>query len=210
MARTKTPTAPVRQTIAEQIHDEFADFPNVAVLERRLEHPGDPGSAPIYLLGETQPSCGEIQHFAKSKGKDVCVVCRVPFRRWYIRSINAGMPNRLHAVTYTKGYVKVLRSELADPDQISDLQAGLDEVARRGDGGKIVLAKIPFKAYAAIKLRELELRQSRERNAKKQQAELADAAGQALGDEAGDSISKMQATFSRTASTIQDELADRE
>lgn len=187
--------------------DEFADFPNIAVLERRLESPGDAGSEPIYLKDDPRPSCAEIQHFAKARGKSTCPVCRTPFRKWYVRSINAGVPHRLHHVTYSKGYVKVTIDELADKDQVSDLQpSGLDNVARRGDGGKIVLVKMPFMAYAKIKLRESSIRHDRMHSATRQKDELADAAGHAMGDEAGQTISRMRAEFTRPHSTVQDEL----
>ncbi len=207
-AKATTTNAPVATTaLGKKLQDEFADFPDIALLERRLEHPDDPGSTPIFLKDDPQPSCDEIQHFAKAKGKGVCPICRVAFRRWKVRSINSAMPNRLHGVIHNKRYIKVRKDELADPDQIADLvQNGLDEFARRGEGGKIVLVKMPFMAYAAIKLRELDARMRRDRNPQKMKSDLADAAGSALGDEAGETISKMQAEFSRPSSTIQDEL----
>lgn len=204
-AKATTTVAPTT-ALGKKLQDEFADFPDIALLERRLEHPEDPGSQPIYLKDDPKPSCDEVQHFAKAKGKSLCPICRVPFRRWKVRSVNSAMPNRLHGIIHTKRYVKVRKDELADPDQIADLVAGVDEFARRGEGGKIVLVKIPFMAYAAIKLRELDARMRRDRNPQNMKSDLADAAGSALGDEAGDSISKMQAEFSRPSSTIQDEL----
>lgn len=186
----------------------FEDYPNVGVLERRLEHPEDPGSTPIYLSDEKRPSCGELSHVARSKGAAKCVICKTPFRRWYLRWINSSVPNRLHGIVFHKAYVKVTKDELVDVDQIADLAPSVDQTVRKGEKGQIVLVKIPFLAYAAIKAKERDRRSSRERSAKKVREDLADAAGASLGDEAGDSVSKMVTEFSRPASTAEAEMAE--
>lgn len=204
--KTPAPTKAPIVSVSDDMREAFKDYPDVALLERRLEHPDDPGSVPIYLKDDPRPSCDEVQHFAKARGKGSCPVCAVPFRRWKIRSVNSAMPNRLHGILHHKRYVKVRKDELMDPDLIPDLAAGTDEFVRRGEGGKIVVVKMPFPYYAAIKLRELAQRQERMSNAQKVKSDLADDAGSALGDEAGDSISKMSADFSRPRSTVQDEL----
>jgi hypothetical protein len=206
MAKAKTtPAAPKAGTL-----DDFSDYPNVAVLERRMENPEDPGSMPIFLKDEPRPSCGELQHFARSNGAALCVRCKTPFRRWYVRWINSSVPNRLHAIVHNKAYVKVMKSELVDVDQISDLAPSVDDTVRKGEKGQIVLVKIPFRAYAAIKAKERERRGSRERSAKHVRDDLAESIGAQMGDEAGDAVSKFTTEFSRPASTVASEMAEDE
>src|SRR5581483_8878422 len=187
--------------------DDFADFPNVAVLERRLEHPDDPGSQPIYLKDDPRPACDELAHAWRAMSKTLCPVCKVPFRKWKIRTINAGMPNRLHSITHHKGYVKVMLDELADREQLADLASTTDQTVRRGENGKLVVVNMPFKAYALIKRKEYEQRKSREQSASAIKSDLADQAGQSLGDEAGETIHrKFVGTVEASRSTIQDEM----
>lgn len=209
MAKTPKPkpaTAAASKTLA--FTDQFKDFPNAHILERRLQNPDDPGTQPIYLRDDPRPACAEVQHFLKSGGKARCVVCKLPFRRWYLRWINSQVPNRLHSITFTKGYVKVMKDELADADQISDLAATVDQTVRRGEKGQGVLVKIPFAAYCQIKQAELARRDARDKSAKKVREDLADAIGSSLGDEAGESVSNMVAEFRRPRSTVQEEMGD--
>lgn len=187
---------------------EFADYPQIAILERRMESPDDPGTQPILLKDDPTPSCAELQHYAQSKGNRICVRCKVPFRKWYTRWINATVPNRLHGVEYNKGYVKVFVDELRNKDQVSDLAATLDQTVRRGEKGSGVLVKIPFPLYCEIKLKELGRRLARDKSAKLMRDDLADATGAALGDEAGDSVSKFVTEYKRPKSTVQEELAE--
>lgn len=203
MPRTTKPAPPKKDAL-----NDFSDYPNVSVLERRLENPDDPGTLPIYLTDDPRPSCGEIQHYEASKHGAKCLRCKVPFRRWYVRWINSSVPNRLHAIVHNKGYVKVAKSELVDVDQIADLAPSLDDTVRKGERQQIVLVKIPFRAYAEIKRKEREKRSSRERNAKQVREDLADAAGASLGDEAGDTVSKFVTEFSRPTSTVESEMND--
>lgn len=152
--------------------EEFKDFKGIAVLQRRLQDPDLPGSVAIRLKDE--PS-----YLADPHGKK---------RRWYVRWINAAEAGRFSQITDVMGYVAVRVDELQNAEGVMGGLESKDGKVRRGDRGGEVLVKMPLKLYTAIKQRQQEARQKRSRNAKLVREDLANAAGQQLGSEAGDTV----------------------
>jgi hypothetical protein len=148
---------------------EFADFPGIDIIERRLENPDLPGSLPIRLKDE--PSESQDPHGKK--------------RRWYLRWINAGIPSRFHTITQGRGYVPVVWDELVSRDDIADRFEGAGTQVRRGDRGQEVLVKMPMPLYLAVKRREREKALERLRSSKSIKDDVAQAAASEYGDEAG-------------------------
>jgi hypothetical protein len=172
---------------------EFQDFEGIKVIERRLQNPDLPGSLPIRLRDE--PTYVEDPHGTK--------------RRWYLRWINGGHEGRSSQVLDGLGYVPVLVEEVQNAAMVMGLHKSDDGVVRRGDRGQEWLAKMPLKLYNAIKAKQQEKRQRRERNAKMVKEDLANAAGRSLGSEAGDAVhDDFSVSLKRTRSTYGDELND--
>jgi hypothetical protein len=142
--RPETRQARLERVLAEQ----FADFPRIDVLNRRLEDPELPGSLPIRLKDE--PSMAVDPTGAR--------------RRWYLRWINTALPQRFHTATQAMGYVPVTWDELDSPDMIADRYEGAREV-RRGDRGVEVLVKIPLPAYEYLKREQQRRRDARSKPA---------------------------------------------
>lgn len=162
--------APVPDLVA-RLREEFADFPRLDVLERRLVNPEIPTSVPIRLKDEPP------EHEDPTGAR----------RRWYLRWINTSMPNRFHTVKTQRGYVPVLWEELQDKEQISDRFEGAREV-RRGDRGQEVLCKIPLPYYLMIKAREREALLKRAQSRTAMQDDLSTAAASRYGDEAAETV----------------------
>jgi hypothetical protein len=97
--------------------------------------------------------------------------------------------------------------ELQNPESVLGASESKDGIVRRGDRGQEVLVKMPLELYTAIKARQQDLRNRRFRNAQAVKSDLANAAGQSLGDEAGETIQNdFQLTLKHHRSTLGDEL----
>lgn len=162
--------APVPDLVA-QLREEFADFPALDVVERRLLNPELPTSLPIRLVDEPP------EHEDPTGVK----------RRWYLRWVNTAIPQRFHTLTRQRGYVPVMWEELQDKEQIADRFEGAREV-RRGERGQEVLCKIPLPYYLLIKAREREALLARSRSRTAVQDDLSTAAAARFGAEAADTV----------------------
>ncbi len=172
MARPKKETAVATETPKASILEKYKDFEGIGVIERRLTHPELPGSLPIRLRDEPT-------HVQDPHGKK---------RKWYLRWINGAIDGRTSQITDVYGYVPVTFSDLQNPQAVSGLAQNTDGIVRRGDKGQEWLAKMPLDLYNEIKHRQREAREKRTRNTKLVREDLANAAGNALGAEAGDTI----------------------
>jgi hypothetical protein len=147
---------------AEKAETPKAPRPNISILERRAKG--------VNLRGQGAPA---IQ--LKEDGW----VCR-----WFNSEIKADH------IWYAKaelGWVNVTPAELADPEQIGGFQTSPDGFVVRGEKGREVLLKMPSdfrkqieKAKSAANIAAMD--------PYKQKAEVANAAGKALGDQAGEFI----------------------
>jgi hypothetical protein len=168
--------------------ERFKDFPAIDVISRRFNDPNDPGSLPILLKDEDRHCCANSDHQLKLKsGATICPACKRPARKWYVRWFNLAQEGR-NAQMRGKGYVAVEVKELQDSDDVSDLFTGKDTAVRRGDRGQEILGKQPLELYLEIKRRQRLKRNEQAVNANRTRTQLAEAAGRALGDEAGQSI----------------------
>lgn len=170
-------TAKVRATDAAPgvnaaLLEKYKDFGGIQVLERRLESPDLPGSVAIRLKDEKT-------YLEDPQGKK---------RKWYLRWINGGEAGRFSQVTDVMGYVPVRVDELQNAEAVMGTAESKDGIVRRGDHGREVLVKMPLELYTAVKAKQQEHRTRRSRNAKAVREDLANAAGSALGSEAGDTI----------------------
>jgi hypothetical protein len=190
--------------------ERFKDFPSIDVISRRFNNPNDPGSLPIFLKDEAATCCTNTDHQQKLRdGAVECHLCHRPARKWYVRYFNLSQEGR-NAQMRSKGYVPVRIDELLDADDINDLHTEKkDGFVRRGDRGQELLGKMPLPLWNEVKRRQRLLRTSI--SAAKVKADLAEAGGAELGDEAGqtihDAIRVEQVTRHRT--TLGDELAER-
>ena len=171
MARKRVSPAPVA-TDDVSLLEKYKDFKGIAVLERRLESPDLPGTLAIRLKDEPT-------HLVDPQGKK---------RTWYLRWINGGEAGRFSQVTDLLGYVPVRIDELQNPESVLGASESKDGIVRRGDRGQEVLVKMPLELYTAIKARQQDLRERRFHNAAAVKSDLANAAGQSLGDEAGETV----------------------
>lgn len=187
-------TKPKPAGLSSALLEKYQDFPAIKILERRMESPDQPGSLPIRLKEE--PS-----QLEDPQGKR---------RIWYLRWVNAGQDGRYAQVVDAMGYVPVHASELQNRDAVAGLFADkgdADPVVRRGDRGQEVLVKMPLELYTAIKRKQRDLRERRATNARRVKADLADAAGAQLGDEAGEMVSKdFSIDVRRRRSTLGEEI----
>jgi hypothetical protein len=172
MARKPTKAAEPAKPFSELL-EKYKDFPGIAVLERRLENPDLPGSLPIRLKDE--PTHAQDPHGKK--------------RIWYLRWVDTGENGRYSMVTDVHGYVPVRVEELQSAVSTIGAADTKDGIVRRGDKGREVLCKIPLELYNAIKSEQQRVRERRSRNARAVKHDIASAAGVALGDEAGQTIS---------------------
>lgn len=203
------PAKPVPATNTA-ILERFKDFPAIDLIARRFNDPNDPGSLPILLDEEDRNCCINSDHQYRLKpGATVCHLCKKPARIWYVRWTNTSQENRWSQIK-SKGYVPVLISELKDEQDVADLvKATSDKYVRRGDRGQEVLVKMPLEIYNEIKLLQRARRRKDALSYKKLKADLAESAGQELGDEAGQSIHNggIQIESMKTSkSTLSEEL----
>lgn len=187
------PMKPAKKVVLPQgdpkaIAARFKDFASIDVLSRRFLDPHDPGSLPILLKDEAVDACVNSDHMNRLKpGAVTCHVCKKPARQWYVRWFNLASEGR-NGQMRAKGYVVVEVKELMDSGDVADLysdRSDKDKLVRRGDRGMEVLAKMPLEAYSYIKGRQREAWNARALSGKKLKADLAEAAGAELGDEAG-------------------------
>lgn len=169
MAKKRTDV--IRQPLDAALLAEFADFPNIDVLERRLVNPEVPGTLPIRLKDEP------AEH-DDPKGLA---------RKWYLRWVNTTIPGRYSGMTTGRGYVPVAWDELQDLEQITERHEGAAHV-RRGEKGQEVLVKMPLKLYLEIKRRERARIDARSRSVTAIKSELAAAAESAFGDQAAEAV----------------------
>lgn len=175
------------------ILEKYKDFEGIAVIERRLKHPDLPGSLPIRLTDEPA-------YVEDPTGKK---------RKWYLRWINGSLEGRTSQVVDGMGYVPVKIAELRNAEGVTGLAKSDDGVVRRGDRGQEWLAKMPLEIYTAIKRAQQEQRDKRNRNAKLLKEDLANAAGSALGSEAGDMIhDEFDVSVTRHKSTYGQEFGE--
>lgn len=190
----RKPLAPTPPPIMNKasLLERFADFPAINVIERRLLNPNDPGSLPILLADEAQNACLSTDHQRQLRpGARTCHMCRLPARIWHLHYCNTTIEGRW-AQMKSKGYIPVQIKDLKDQEDVSDLVKQKEENGemwvRRGDRGKEILMKQPLEIYNHIKALQLQQRQTRNQSKAAMTADLADAAGRELGDEAGQMI----------------------
>lgn len=182
------PAKPVPAT-NEAILARFKDFPAIDLIARRFNDPNDPGSLPIILSDEQRNCCinSDHQHRLKS-GAVTCHLCKKPARIWYVRWTNTSQENRWSQIR-AKGYVPVEIRELMDEQDVADLvKSTSDKYVRRGDRGQEILVKMPLEIYNEIKRLLRARRRKDAMSYKKIKADLAESAGQELGDQAGQTI----------------------
>jgi hypothetical protein len=181
----------VPQGDAKALAERLKAFPAIDVLTRRFSDPNDPGSLPILLTDEDPHACTNSDHINKLKpGATACHLCKPkrPARIWYVRWFNLAAEGR-NAQMKSKGYIPVTIKELQDAGDVADLyESTKDKIVRRGDRGQEVLAKMPLEAYTYVKGVQRAAWNARLMNKKNVRADLAEAAGAELGDEAGQSI----------------------
>jgi hypothetical protein len=187
--RRAAAVAETPESVLASISERFKDFPALNVLTRRFNDPSDPGSQPILLKDEATDACTNTEHQTKLKlGAAKCTLCGRPARRWYVRYFNLGMEGR-HSQMREKGYVPVELKELQSSDDVSDLyRSKEDTFVRRGDRGQEILAKTPLEGVLYVKRLQRDRRMADSISPKKLKADLAEAAGAELGDEAGQTI----------------------
>lgn len=172
--------------------ERFKDYPAIDVITRRFSNPNDPGSLPILLADEANDACINSDHQNKLRdGAATCHLCKLPARKWYVRWVNTTWEGRWASVK-GKGYIPVEIKDLKDEQDIADLVKRKEEggsiYVRRGDRGGEVLCKIPLELFNYIKRSQRETIRARMNSKRRQQEELAEAAGAELGDEAGQTI----------------------
>ena len=210
MARPKKINPAVQNAVtAEDLIAKFADFPAIDVLSRRFNDPNDPGSLPILLRDEDPACCVNSDHQNRMKQDvTICHLCKRPNRIWYVRFTNTSQEGRWAQIR-SKGYVPVNITELRDEQDVADLVKGTgDQYVRRGDRGQEILVKMPMLIYNHIKSLQRAERKTRSLSVKQLKADLAEAAGTELGDEAGSMIHNggiMVESFKRTKTTLQEE-----
>lgn len=104
---------------------------------------------------------------------------------WQVRWFNAAVKSdHIWAAKHQKGWEPVTPDELADPDQVGGFSKSPDGFVVRGERGQEVLMKMPTdyrtrieKAKAAENIRNMDPH--------RQKAQVSEAAGKAMGDEAG-------------------------
>lgn len=189
----------------------FKDFPAIEVLSRRFNDPNDPGSLPILLSDESPDSCTNTSHqFQLRPAATRCHLCKHPARQWYVRYFNLAQEGR-HAQMRQKGYVAVAIKDLQDSEDIADLyRSDKDAYVRRGDRGQEILGKMPLELFLYIKRQQHTHRMARATSRAQLTSDLAESAGTALGDEAGQSLHDgaiQVESMTRHSTTLGDESA---
>lgn len=179
------------ERIPSSILEKYQDFEGIKVVERFLENP-DSGGAPDIRLKDELPFNDD------PLGKR---------RKWFLRWVDTTQPGRWSTIIDRLGYVPVKVSELHDPEGIAGLTRSEDGTVRMGDKGKEVLVKQPLELYNYRKQIQRDHRERRARNVKLVREDLATAAGQSLGSEAGDFIDgHLSVEMRRTTTTLGEEL----
>lgn len=189
VVESETRKATVSLADPKAILERFKDYPAIDVISRRFANPADPGSLPILLKDEDANCCVNSEHANRLReGAVTCHLCKKPARKWFVYWFNLAREGR-NAQMRAKGFVAVEIKELADANDISDLfKSKEDGYVRRGDRGQEILGKMPLELYNAVKARQRATWTKSAVSAKKLRADLAEAAGNELGDEAGQSI----------------------
>src|SRR5580765_808220 len=156
-----------------QLRKDFADFPFIETLERRLLNPEVPGTLPIRLVDEP----AEHEDPAGKK------------RRWHLRWINTAIPGRYQHITQGRGYAPVLWDELRNRDDIADKFEAASEV-RRGDRGVDMLVKMPLPYFKLVTRAEREAALRRAKSTATQKDDLAQTLGTNFGPEAAAAAGK--------------------
>jgi len=187
----------------------FKDFPAIDILSRRMVDPSDIGSLPILLKDEDANACVDSGHQYKLRDSDTtCRFCHKPVRQWYVRYFNLAKEGR-NAEMRAKGYIAVQLNELKDADDVADLfRSDKDQFVRRGDRGQEILGKQPLLYHLEIKRRHKAQMDVHMGSAKARREDRAEAAGEALGDEAGQRIFNgaiKEEYFRRPKTTLGDE-----
>lgn len=211
-ANKPAPLAPLADPAS--LAARFKDFPAIAVLERRFENPADPGSLPILLKDESPDCCVNSDHQTKLKpGATTCKLCDRPARKWFVYWVNTAKEGRWAQIK-AKGYVAVEVKELADAQDVADLVKQQEEsgaiLVRRGDRGQEILCKQPLEAWLYIKALARNQAKAKANSAKARREARAEAAGQGLGDQAGQEIydGAIKEEYHRTSRTTLEEEAE--
>jgi hypothetical protein len=106
--------------------------------------------------------------------------------RWFNSEVS---PDHVWRAKNQKGWENVTPAELADPEQIGGFQTSPDGFVVRGEKGREVLLKMPTSYRAQIEMQKAK-ENIRNMDPHRQKAEVANAAGKAMGDEAGSFIDK--------------------
>lgn len=138
--------------------------PNIEILERRAQGIGVYGTgSPSITLKEDGWEC-----------------------RWFNSEIS---PDHVWRAKNQKGWEPVRPAELADPEQIGGFQTSPDGFVVRGEKGREVLLKMPSEYRQRIERQKVKANIAA-MDPHRQKADLAQAAGKAMGDEAGSFIDK--------------------
>lgn len=199
--------------------ERFKGYPAIDVLERRMLDPNDPGSLPILLSDESPDACVNSDHqFRMKEAATTCHLCKKPTRKWMVRWVNTGIEGRWGQIK-SKGYIRVEVDELKDSNDVSDLVRQKEDggamsgkvFVRRGDRGGEILCKMPLEVYNYLKRAQRESLKTRSNSKKALREDLAESAGAALGDEAGQTIHDggiSIESMTRTRRPLDEELAD--
>lgn len=124
-----------------KLKDEFANVPNIQVLEHRIV---DGADAPAAIRLKCGPAGILEPSIVADPHGETCY--------WKLRWFNFAIEGRAERFA-NEGYLKVEREELADPDGIPNLVL-TDRYVRKGDQGREVLGKIPRKLFEFKKRRD--------------------------------------------------------
>jgi hypothetical protein len=106
--------------------------------------------------------------------------------RWFNSEIS---PDHVWRAKHQKGWEPVVPAELADPEQVGGFQVSPDGFVVRGEKGREVLLKMPSDYRKKIEAQKI-AQNNRNMDPHRQKADVANAAGKAMGDEAGSFIDK--------------------
>jgi hypothetical protein len=219
MQTTQEPPRPIKAkplppiTDTADLLERFKDYPAIGVVSRHFNNPDGSQSLPILLKGESADSCVNSDHQLRLRpAATKCHLCGKPARYWHVRQVNAAVEDRWSEVL-NLGYLPVELDELQDQNVVSSLVRGTaDRYVRSGDSGKIVLMKKPRELYQHAKRLKRAVQESR-MTTRALQADISEAAGHELGDEAGQSIAdgmiKVE-SMRRSRSTVGEEAGSDE
>lgn len=211
VTRAKKVAAPPPANPAD-LAARFADFPAIDLLSRQLNNPDDGGTLPILLKDEDPDACVNSDHILKLKPAAThCHICRRKARKWYVRTINTAIEGRWAKIR-KMGYVPVDADELLSEDDVAGrVKHPGDNYVRLGDRGQEILVKRPLEIHTAIKRNFLDRVNMRASSSKQVTADLAEAAGSELGDEAGQTIYEggiKVESYKKSKSTLEAEGAE--